>query len=229
MEHVLVALWRSADVDAVQCHERVLGEWAKVALEDPTVQACTVSVAETDQGIYANPPDAHGLVPNCDVLVALGLERAHDLDDAPERDLLYALAARSGSGVSTCTNRLCGTTPRPTATMLPVSSSCRSCAASKRSPTRASCATGPNGTHPSPRNITSGCGTTAKMSCGARSHPAVATSTALRSCSSAAARDFDTLFFDSDEGRAVIMADVKRFMRRSNDAALMRERPLRTP
>jgi uncharacterized protein (TIGR02118 family) len=42
--------------------------------------------------------------------------------------------------------------------------------------------------------------------------------------------DFDTKFFDSDDGRAVIMADVKRFLSRpAGEAALMRELPLRTP
>jgi len=41
--------------------------------------------------------------------------------------------------------------------------------------------------------------------------------------------DFEDKFFDSDEGRAVILADVKRFMRPpSNETALMREIPLKT-
>jgi len=51
-----------------------------------------VSVAEADQGIYTCPPDEHGLVPNCDALISLGLDIAHDLDAVPERGLLYALA-----------------------------------------------------------------------------------------------------------------------------------------
>ena len=41
--------------------------------------------------------------------------------------------------------------------------------------------------------------------------------------------DFADRFFDSDEGRAVIMADVKRFMTRPRpETALMRELPIRT-
>jgi uncharacterized protein (TIGR02118 family) len=40
--------------------------------------------------------------------------------------------------------------------------------------------------------------------------------------------DYEERFFDSDEGRAVIMADVPRFMRPpSRETALMRELPLR--
>ena len=41
--------------------------------------------------------------------------------------------------------------------------------------------------------------------------------------------DFENKFFDSDEGRAVILADVKRFMMPpSKETALMHELPLRT-
>jgi uncharacterized protein (TIGR02118 family) len=41
---------------------------------------------------------------------------------------------------------------------------------------------------------------------------------------------FENEFFDSDEGRAVIMADVKQFMAKpGRETALMRELPLRTP
>jgi hypothetical protein len=40
---------------------------------------------------------------------------------------------------------------------------------------------------------------------------------------------FDTEFFDSDDGRALILADVKRFMAPpGRETALMRELPLRT-
>ena len=41
--------------------------------------------------------------------------------------------------------------------------------------------------------------------------------------------DLEDRFFDSDEGRAVILADVRRFMSRPRpETALMRELPLRT-
>jgi hypothetical protein len=42
--------------------------------------------------------------------------------------------------------------------------------------------------------------------------------------------DFADRFFDSDEGRTVIVEDVERFMARPRpETALMRELPLRTP
>src|SRR4051812_29525158 len=91
-ERLLLAMWRAVDVSASECHARVFSEWAPIALKGPAVETCSVSVAEADQGIYTVPPDDRGVVPNCDVLIALGLERAHDLDDIPERDALYALA-----------------------------------------------------------------------------------------------------------------------------------------
>ena len=68
--------------------------WAPEALAVETVESCTVSVADADQGVYTHEPDAQGLVPNCDALISLGLTRAHDLDDVPVRDALHALARR---------------------------------------------------------------------------------------------------------------------------------------
>src|SRR6185437_13475165 len=68
--------------------------WAPEVLEGEHVETCTVSLAAPDQGMYAREPDAQGLVPNCDALISLGLDRAHDLDDVPARDALHALARR---------------------------------------------------------------------------------------------------------------------------------------
>jgi uncharacterized protein (TIGR02118 family) len=81
MEHVIVALWRapSADVDGA------LAAWSQLARADANVHMCTVSRAVDDQGRFAAGTPV-------DVLVSLGLDRAHDLDDIPERDLLYAIA-----------------------------------------------------------------------------------------------------------------------------------------
>ena len=229
MEHVLVALWRAADVDAEQCHARVFEEWADVALKHETVGACAVSVAEADQGIYANPPDAHGLVPNCDVLIALGLERAHDLDDVPERGLLYALARDvrvwrvdvhqpvgwdydGPDGVDAPGVKLVSFMRR--ATDLSHEQFVRHWT-EMHTPLAVRHHIGLWNYRQDVvrRAFTPGGGDVDGV---AELH--------FRS-----REDFDTRFFDSDDGRAVIMADVKRFMRRTNDAALMRERPLRTP
>ena len=93
-EHLLVAVWRAVNVPSASVAAGVVDRWAPEALAQTTVESCTVSVADTDQGPYTHEPDAHGLVPNCDVLVSVGLARAHDLDDVPARDTLHALARR---------------------------------------------------------------------------------------------------------------------------------------
>jgi uncharacterized protein (TIGR02118 family) len=93
-EYLLIALWRAATVSPTAIAEGIVDAWAPEALAVPEVESCTVSLAEADQGIYAREPDAQGLVPNCDALIALGLTRAHDLDDVPARDALHALARR---------------------------------------------------------------------------------------------------------------------------------------
>jgi uncharacterized protein (TIGR02118 family) len=77
---MLVAVWR----DPTARIESLLDSWAPVALKDPGVEACTVSFADADQGPYPGPP--------CDALIRLGLERAHDLDDVPARHELYVVA-----------------------------------------------------------------------------------------------------------------------------------------
>jgi uncharacterized protein (TIGR02118 family) len=93
-EHLLVAVWRGVNVQPDRIVPGIVDEWAPEALAVDNVESCTVSFAEADQGQYARAPDGQGLVPNCDALVALGLTRAHDLDDVPARDALYALGRR---------------------------------------------------------------------------------------------------------------------------------------
>ncbi len=93
-ERLLVALWRAARVAPGALAAGIVEQWAPEALAGDGVESCTVSLAEPDQGLYTQPADADGLVPNCDALVALGLTRAHDLDDVPSRDVLHKLVRR---------------------------------------------------------------------------------------------------------------------------------------
>src|SRR5262245_43705580 len=90
----MVAIWRRAGVDLAACHAQIVERWVPAALDDESVEACTVNLADADQGRFTREPDANGLVPTCDALIALGLTRAHDLDDVPERDALHAGARR---------------------------------------------------------------------------------------------------------------------------------------
>src|SRR5579871_3508902 len=81
VEHVLVALWRAPNAEP----SSLLDGWAPIALKNDNVQQCTMSFAVEDQGRFAGGDPV-------DVLIALGLETAHDLDDIPERDALYHVA-----------------------------------------------------------------------------------------------------------------------------------------
>jgi uncharacterized protein (TIGR02118 family) len=80
VEHLLIALWRNPEAQV----ESLLDTWVPPTLRDPGVQSCTISFADPDQGPFAGPP--------CDALIALGLVRAQDLDDLPLRHELYAVA-----------------------------------------------------------------------------------------------------------------------------------------
>jgi uncharacterized protein (TIGR02118 family) len=81
MEHLLVAVWRAPDADVTMVQDA----WAAAALAIDNVQSCTISLAEPDQGRFADGDPV-------DVLIALGLRQAHDLDDVPARGMLYGIA-----------------------------------------------------------------------------------------------------------------------------------------
>src|SRR5262245_7620609 len=80
-EHLLIALWAAPGVDT----SALADKWGPLALHDRNVESLTMSFAEADQGIYAGGDPI-------DVLIHLGLEKAHDLDDVPERGELYRAA-----------------------------------------------------------------------------------------------------------------------------------------
>jgi len=81
MEHLLIALWRAPNADLAVVED----QWAPAALAVDNVQSCTISLAVPDQARFAAGDPV-------DVLIALGLELAHDLDDVPARSLLYGIA-----------------------------------------------------------------------------------------------------------------------------------------
>ena len=81
VEHLVVALWRAPGADLAAVRDT----WADAALAIDNVQSCTISLAEAAQGRFAAGDPV-------DMLIALGLRKAHDLDDVPERDVLYRAA-----------------------------------------------------------------------------------------------------------------------------------------
>jgi uncharacterized protein (TIGR02118 family) len=94
VEQLAVAVWRAPGSTADDFRAALVDDWARPALEVEGVVDLTVNLAAADQGIYAREPDADGLTANADGFVVLGLEQAHDLDDLPLRDDLYRLARR---------------------------------------------------------------------------------------------------------------------------------------
>ena len=71
-EHLMVAIWRAPAVSPEAVAAAFVEQWAPEALAR-SVEECTASFAEPDQGLYSREPDAQGLVPNCDTLISLGL------------------------------------------------------------------------------------------------------------------------------------------------------------
>ena len=59
-EYLLIAVWRSPAVSPAGVVAGVVDRWAAEALAGDTVESCTVSFAEDDQGQYAREPDALG-------------------------------------------------------------------------------------------------------------------------------------------------------------------------
>jgi uncharacterized protein (TIGR02118 family) len=94
VEQLAVAVWRAAGTTAEGFRAALLDEWSEIALETEGLLELTFNLAVADQGVYARRPDADGLTGNVDGFVKLGLEQAHDLDDLPGRDDLYRLARR---------------------------------------------------------------------------------------------------------------------------------------
>ena len=228
MEHVLVALWRGVGVDPSECTRRIFDEWAPIALKSRAVEAVRVSVAEADQGIYTCPPDEHGLVPNCDALIALGIDIAHDLDAVPERGLLYALAREVRVWRVDVREPVAWDRTWPDGTDAPgiklVSFMRRAEGLTHEQFVR-------HWTEqhtPLARQHHVGLWNYRQNVVRRAFTPGGADVDGIAELHFRSREEFDTRFFDSDEGRAAIMADVKRFMARpANDAALMRERSLR--
>ncbi len=87
-------MWRATGTTAATFRAALLAEWVPEALSAGGVASLELNLLLDDQGIFAFPPDERGDIPNADSLVTLGLERAHDLDDVAARDVLHRLARR---------------------------------------------------------------------------------------------------------------------------------------
>ena len=228
-EHLLVAIWRAAAVTPDALAAQILDAWAPEALAAEPVVSCTVNLAEKDQGQYTREPDAAGLVPNCDVLIALGLTRAHDIDDVPARDALHAVARRVD---------IWRVDPHYVIAAEPAGADGERASGVKMVSfmRRAESLSHEQFVRHWTENHTP---LATRHHIGLWNYTQNVVRRALTPGGDAidgvaelhfrTRADFEDKFFDSDEGRAVILADVKRFMRPpSNETALMREIPLKT-
>jgi len=218
VEQLLIALWRAPDANV----ESLLDTWIPLVLHDSGVESCTISFADADQGPFAGPP--------CDVLIELGLRRAQDLDDLPDRHDLYAIA-REVNVFRVDPHRVIEWERTwPDGEYAPgvkyVSFVRRADALSHGqfvrhwSEVHASLAQAHHvGLADYTQNVVR-----ATYTPGGAGIDGVAE---LRFRTRA---DFEDRFYDSEEGKAIIRADVKKFIGRSGiSPTLMRELPLRTP
>jgi uncharacterized protein (TIGR02118 family) len=216
VEHVIVGVWAADPVTGRQ----IVDAWAGAALGDERVERCVASFAVADQPYRGDPVSA---------VLALGLARAHDLDDVPARATLHRGARRVEIW------RVDPRTPKvwdrtwPDGTEAPgvkmVSFMRRAEGLSheqfvrhwteRHTPLALA-------HHPGLWNYTQNVVRRA-LTVGGEGIDGIA------ELHFASRDDYETRFFDSDDGRAVIMDDVRRFMAPPGpETALMVEVPLRT-
>jgi uncharacterized protein (TIGR02118 family) len=228
-EHLLVAIWRAAGVAPDALTAQVLDSWSPEALAAETVETLVVNLAEPDQGLYTRTPDAAGVVPNCDALIALGLTLAHDIDDVPARDLLHAVARRVDvwrvDPRRVITAEPAGPDGEPAPSVKMVSFMRRADSLSHEQFVRH----WTENHTPLARRHHIGLWNYTQNVVRRTLTPGGEMIDGVAELHFRSRDDFENKFFDSDEGRDVILADVKRFMQPpSRETALMRELPLRT-
>jgi uncharacterized protein (TIGR02118 family) len=229
VEQLAVAVWRAAGTTRDDFRAALVGEWATPAVELEAVIDLTVNLAVADQGAYTRKPDADGLTPNADGFVVLGLEQAHDLDDLPGRDDLYRLARRVDVWRVRSDHPKTYTRTWPDGTEAPgvklVSFMRRAEGlnheqfvrhwSEQHTPLALA-------HHPGLWNYT-------QLVVRRAYTPGGRDIDGIAELHFASREDFETRFFDSDEGRQVIMDDVARFMARpGSGSGLMTELPILT-
>ncbi len=214
---MIVALWRAPGADVTIVHD----VWAPKALAAPSVEACTVSFADGEQGTLTGE--------HVDVLIALGLTRAHDLDDVPERDILYSIAREVNVWRVDVHRPITWERTWPDGEYAP-------------GVTRVSFVQRAEGlTHeqfvrhwreqhaPLARVHHAGLADYTQNVVRRAYTPGGAGVDGIAQLRFRTRADLEERFYDSDEGKAIIRADVARFIaRRASTATVMRELPLRT-
>jgi uncharacterized protein (TIGR02118 family) len=218
VENLLIALWRAHEANV----ESLLDTWIPVVLADPGVQSCTISFADPDQGSFVGPP--------CDALIELGLERAQDLDDLPSRHELYAIAQEVNVFRVDPWRAITWERTWPDGEYAPgvkyVSFVRRAEGISHGQFVRHW-----SEVHaPIARMHHVGLADYTQNDVRSTYTPGGAGIDGVAELRFRTRSDFEDRFYDSDEGKAIIRADVKKFIGASGiSPTLMRELPLRTP
>ena len=215
---MLIALWRAPTADP----NSLVDAWAPIALKHDAVQQCTMNFAIEDQGRFADGDPVH-------VVIALGLESAHDLDDIPERDALYHVAREVKVWRVEPVRAITWDRTWPDGEYAPgvkmVSFLQRA-----ENLTHVEFARHWTEQHaPLARQYHVGLANYTQNLVRRAYTPGGAGDDGIAELSFRTRESFENEFYDSDDGRAAIAADVRRFMAKPRrDAALMRELPLRT-
>ncbi len=228
-EHLLVAIWRAPEASLAGVRRRMVEEWAPEALATPGLETLSLSLAEDDQGRFTRAPDARGLVTNVDALAKVGLERAHDLDDIPARDVLHPFSRRVEAWRVDVHRPIQWERTWPDGEPAPgvrmVSFVRRAAALTHQQFARhwtERHAPLARAHHPGLWDYTQNVVRRAYTPGGGQIDGIAELHFRTRA-------DFETRFYDSDEGRAAIRADVEQFIApHGAEAALMTELPVRT-
>jgi uncharacterized protein (TIGR02118 family) len=216
MEQLLLALWRAPGTEP----HALLDEWVPLALESDNVQMLSVSVAVDDQPYEGNPVD---------LVIALGLESAHDLDNVPERDVLYHGAREVEVWRVDVQRPIVWERTWPDGQDAPgvkmVSFMRRAEGLTHQQFVRH----WTENHAPLARTHHIGLWNYTQNVVRRAYTPGGAAIDGIAELHFRSRESFEHEFYDSDEGRAIIRADVKRFMAKPGpETALMRERPIKT-
>jgi uncharacterized protein (TIGR02118 family) len=228
-EHLLVAIWRAPGTALPEVRRRLVEEWAPEALGTEGLQTLSLSLAEDDQGRFAREPDAQGLVTNVDAVAKVGLERAHDLDDIPARDLLHPFARRVEAWRVDVHRPIQWERTWPDGETAP---GVRMVSFVRRAETLSPQQFARHWTEqhaPLARRHHAGLWDYTQNVVRRSYTPGGGQIDGIAELHFRTRADFEERFYDSDEGRAAIREDVQRFIKpHGAEAALMTERPLRT-
>jgi uncharacterized protein (TIGR02118 family) len=216
-EFLLIALWKAPTADLMA----LLANWATPACARSEVHSLTANIAAEDQP-YTNDP--------VDLVFTLGLELAHDLDDVPDRDELYKHAREVKVWRVDPRRPITWDRTWPDGEMAP---GVKMVSFVKRAEglTHEQFVRHWTENHaPLAREHHAGLWNYTQNVVRRTYTPGGAGIDGIAELHFRTRESYETEFYDSDQGREVIRADVKRFINRSGEGtALMRELPLKTP